>query len=110
MTPKEFRELGYLEEVNRRFFHPMGLSMCFTEHDDGTETFTGFLEGTDDEGWVMGYQSYPDPDRAHEIAIERARKWDAEWESRRRVREYRFGWMVQPPGVDAPDVSPEEQS
>jgi hypothetical protein len=33
----EFREKGYLQEVNRRFFHPLGLALEVVVEADGTE-------------------------------------------------------------------------
>lgn len=40
----EFREFGYLQEVNRRFFHPLGLALEVVIEDcpecDGTGTWT----------------------------------------------------------------------
>ncbi len=33
---KEFREFGYLQEVNRRFLHPLGLALeVVIDDDDG---------------------------------------------------------------------------
>jgi hypothetical protein len=34
MNIKEFREKGYLQEVNRRFFHPLGLALEITKDND----------------------------------------------------------------------------
>ena len=28
MDIREFRDKGYLQEVNRQFFHPLGLALC----------------------------------------------------------------------------------
>ncbi len=58
---KEFREAGYLQEANRRFFHPLGLALEITRHEDGTETLSGVWDYRDDpegsdrssrSGWV----------------------------------------------------------
>lgn len=37
MNLKEFIEIGFLQEANRQFFHPIGLelSVCFDNSDDG---------------------------------------------------------------------------
>ena len=52
MDLNEFRDQGYLQEVNRKFFHPLGLAM-FAEFDDGGNvTALGVYDGRDDpEGW-----------------------------------------------------------
>jgi hypothetical protein len=38
---KEFREKGYLQELNRQFLHPLGLALEITINDDGTEIISG---------------------------------------------------------------------
>jgi molecular chaperone GrpE len=43
---KEFRESGYLQEVNRRFFHPLGLAIEVTKEDD--EFISGICDYRDD--------------------------------------------------------------
>jgi hypothetical protein len=35
---KEFREKGYLQELNRRFLHPLGLALGVNIDEDGNET------------------------------------------------------------------------
>ena len=55
MSAKEFRELGYLQELNRRFLHPLGLALEVVVHSDGTETFGEIWDSRDDpEGIVYG--------------------------------------------------------
>ena len=100
---KEFRESGYLEEVNRRFFHPIGLAMAVHVDDEGVETIAGIYDDREDpEGWIMGYSSWPDPDVQRARARERAMFIDAERNKRAMARFTKFGWITQPPGVDAP--------
>jgi len=54
MTVKEFREQGYLQELNRRFLHPLGLALEVVLHDDGTETFGEVWDSRDDpEGFMF---------------------------------------------------------
>lgn len=38
MNIKEFREKGFLHEVNRQFFHPLGLALSIFINEDGTES------------------------------------------------------------------------
>jgi len=38
MDAKEFKELGYLQECNRQFFHPHGLALELTSVDEGGDT------------------------------------------------------------------------
>jgi len=45
---KEFREFGYLQEVNRLFFHPLGLALEIEIDDDGNERLGGVWDYRDD--------------------------------------------------------------
>lgn len=100
---KEFRALGYLEEVNRRFFHPIGLAMATTVHEDGSESLAGVLDWREDpEGGIMGYSSWPEPEEKRQEARDRAAFIDGEASKRWFERMSKFGWFIQPAGVDAP--------
>lgn len=46
---KEFREKGYLQELNRKFLHPLGLALEIIQENDGTETLGGIWDCRDDE-------------------------------------------------------------
>ena len=47
---KEFREKGYLQELNRRFLHPLGLALEITiDDDDGKEKLGGIWDYREDE-------------------------------------------------------------
>jgi hypothetical protein len=51
----EFRELGFLQEANRLFFHPLGLALEVVVNDDGTEKLGGIWDYRDDpEGIIFG--------------------------------------------------------
>lgn len=52
---KEFRELGFLQEANRLFFHPLGLALEVNVNDDGTEELSGVWDYREDpEGILFG--------------------------------------------------------
>lgn len=53
---KEFREKGFLQEVNRKFFHPLGLALEVIINDEtGEETLGGIWDyRDDDEGMFFG--------------------------------------------------------
>lgn len=52
---KEFRKLGFLQEVNRKFFHPLGLALEVIINEDGTETLGGVWDyRKDPEGNFFG--------------------------------------------------------
>jgi hypothetical protein len=44
---KTLRDDGYLQEVNRRFFHPLGLALCITV--DGETGVLSILDAREDE-------------------------------------------------------------
>jgi molecular chaperone GrpE len=45
---KEFREMGYLQELNRRFLHPLGLAMEISINENGDEELSGVWDYRDD--------------------------------------------------------------
>ena len=54
MDLKEFVEKGLLQEVNRQFFHPLGLAICFTKSDDDKYTIDSVMDCRDDpEGFMF---------------------------------------------------------
>jgi hypothetical protein len=48
MDVKEFREKGYLQELNRKFLHPLGLALEVVVEQDGTEHLGGIWDYRDD--------------------------------------------------------------
>lgn len=46
---KEFRELGYLQELNRTFLHPLGLALAISVDDNGNEFLSNILDYRDEE-------------------------------------------------------------
>lgn len=73
---KEFREVGFLQEVNRLFFHPLGLALEIVVGDDGSERLGGVWDSRDDaEG--IAFQDGPDDDKANRVAAERRRHTSA---------------------------------
>jgi len=52
---KEFRKLGFLQEVNRKFFHPLGLALEVIINDDDTEVLGDIWDYREDsEGNFFG--------------------------------------------------------
>lgn len=89
MTVKEFREQGYLQELNRQFLHPLGLALEVDLNEDGTESFGGVWNYRDDpEGMIYGDDII---DRAKATRIQQ------EALSKQSTRYARFGWVIQPP-------------
>lgn len=74
MTPKEFRDLGYLQELNRTYLHLLGLALEVVIDEDGTERFGQVWDARDDpEGFIYD-PTLIDPQKAERIAAEMQRK------------------------------------
>ncbi len=55
MSVKQFRERGYLQELNRCFLHPLGLALEIVIEDDGSVRFGEVWDYQDDpEGMQFG--------------------------------------------------------
>ena len=48
MEIKEFRSKGLLQEVNRLFFHPMGLALSVNLNKDGSESLADIIDYRED--------------------------------------------------------------
>jgi len=76
LSPAEFRRLGYLQELNRCFLHPLGLALSTDVADDGTETFGAIWDCREDPDgiWFGGQFPADAKERADRIAAELATK------------------------------------
>jgi hypothetical protein len=91
MSIEEFRKSGYLREVNRQFFYPLGLALEVVVNDDGTETLGGIWDyRSDPEGMFFADGVLDD------IAEEQFKKIDADREEKAKVRISKYGCDVQP--------------
>ena len=89
MDLRDFKEAGYLLEVNRRFFHPLGLALSVRRDPNGEVTLHNIWDGRDDEeGFV--FEELTEDERL------RGKRITAELERRLRLREERLGFGIQP--------------
>lgn len=78
----EFRRLGYLQEVNCCFFHPLGLALEVVTEDDGTTTLGGVWDYRDDpEGMIFDVEN---------LSVENAKRIEGERQAKVEARR-RFG-------------------
>jgi len=98
MTPKEFRELGFLRELNRTWLHPLGLALETVAEDDGTETFGAVWDYRDEPEGI----AFTDDVVESEAAREQADAIEALRQSKAEAREELFGWVIQPVGKESP--------
>tara|TARA_Y100000034_G_scaffold116947_1_gene155911 strand:- start:116 stop:415 length:300 start_codon:yes stop_codon:yes gene_type:complete len=77
---KEFRELGFLQELNRQFLHPLGLALEINIDDNtGEETLGGIWDYREDsEGMLFGEGSLS-RDKANMVEGERKRHLESRW-------------------------------
>ena len=94
MDIKEFRESGYLQELNRRFLHPLGLAMEVTINENGTEQLGGVWDYRDDaEGIMYGESMVCDNTFKRKVSfIEESLK------IREKTRKELLGFFIQPVG------------
>ena len=95
MDIKEFRAKGYLQELNRRFLHPLGLALETIINDDDTESFGGVWDYREDkEGMLFGL-SHSDVNRKEEFKNKKT-FIDNEFTSREKDREEALGFIIEP--------------
>lgn len=92
MDVAEFRELGLLQEVNRRFLHPMGLALEVEVDDDGTERFGGVWDYRDDPEGIAYVGGLLDT----EEALERKERVDEMLTDKTEARTETLGYVIQP--------------
>ena len=89
-----FYELGLLQEINRRFLNPMGLSMAFTINEDTGKVvgFHGIIDSRDiDEGFIMSEDVINT-----KKALIKKENVDRLLENKREGRINKLGYIVQP--------------
>lgn len=88
---REFRELGYLQEANRQFFHPLGLALevQVPETSRGKETLGGVWDYRDDPEGVYYAEGYGlDPEKAARVLTQVQRMYPRRIEA--------LGFWIQP--------------
>jgi len=90
MTVKEFREFGFLQELNRQFLHPLGLALeVIIDEEDGSERF----------GEVWDYRCDPEGIRFAEFSVdemERGLRIKELQEEKGKTRRSHLGYIIQP--------------
>ena len=93
MSMSEFVKLGILQEINRRFLHPMGLAMSVViDKDTDMCAFDSIWDYREDpEGIVFA------DDIAKDSTFDsKAQIVEDLLESKKEAREKAFGWHIQP--------------
>jgi hypothetical protein len=95
MDLKEFRENGYLQELNRRFLHPLGLSLALSFDENGDYEIYGILDGRNKpEGFHMDYKNSDEFEKIQQLSKEEF--IEKEIQSRKEIREKILGYFTEP--------------
>lgn len=87
MSIKEFRDQGYLQEVNRQFLHPLGLALEITVDDETGECkLSGIWDCRNDPTGIVFDEV--DVDKAVNVCRVQAKTWSKRLTS--------LGYFVQP--------------
>jgi hypothetical protein len=92
---KEFREKGYLQEVNRNFLHPLGLALEIVINDDGTEKLGGIWDYREDQEGIYYDISNADLERKSKFKDKRDFV-DNQMKERCKQREEILGFDIEP--------------
>ncbi len=84
----EFRDCGYLQELNRKFLHPLGMAMSVKQNDDGTWVLGGVWDYRDDPEGIYFDPGEDLEDKALAVAEERKARVPA--------RSKALGYWIQP--------------
>lgn len=74
ITVKDFREAGYLQELNRQFLHPLGMALEVMIDKDGTEHLGRIWDYRDDPEGVVYSPGVIDSEKALRVLNERLEK------------------------------------
>ena len=91
---KEFREKGYLQELNRRFLHPLGLALEISIDDDGNEKLAGVWDYREDKEGIYYDISNADLERKNRFKDKKS-FIDTELENRCKNRKKILGFDIE---------------
>jgi hypothetical protein len=86
----EFRDLGFLQEANRQWFHPRGLALEVVVDEDGNAVRLGGIWDYRDDPEGIAFEQGPDAKKAANVQAE----FDRHWPSRLQM----FANAIQPVG------------
>jgi len=92
---KEFREKGYLQEVNRRFLHPLGLALEIKIDEDGSEKLGGVWNFREDDEGIYYDLKNSDENRINNFKKKR-NFIDSEFNTIGNSRMEKLGFVVEP--------------
>jgi hypothetical protein len=104
---KKFRNKGYLQELNRQFLNPLGLSIAFSQYFDEDEEYFGcisdFRENTDLKIALIDVENCTE-DKLEEHR-NKAKFIEEEFKKRRELRLEKLGYEIEPIPEKKEDIS-----
>jgi hypothetical protein len=91
---KEFREQGYLQELNRKFLHPLGMALEIIIDNEGNEKLGGVWDYRNDPEGMLYAEEVIKLDRFKEN-VDRVTN---EFAIKAQYRKDKYGYIVQPIG------------
>jgi len=92
---KEFRQNGYLQELNRRFLHPLGLAIEVVVDDNNEETLGGIWDYRNDPVGIIYDLKNSDQERKDRF-LKNEKFIDEEIKRRTKTRREKIGFFVEP--------------
>ena len=92
---KEFRQNGYLQELNRRFLHPLGLAIEVVVDDNNEETLGGIWDYRNDPVGIIYDLKNSDQERKDRF-LKNEKFIDEEIKRRKKTRREKIGFFVEP--------------
>jgi hypothetical protein len=92
---KEFREKGYLQELNRQFLHPLGLALEIIIEDNGSEKINGIWDYREDQEGIF-YDLKNSNEKRIKSFIKKSDFIKNEFEERKKKRKELLGFDIEP--------------
>jgi len=98
ISAREFREFGFLQEINRQWLHPLGMALeVIVDEATGDVQFGGVWDYREDPAGLRFEEGQIDKDKAQRVADFAEKK--------HRDREGLIGFVIQPIEVEDEDAS-----
>ena len=95
MSIKEFREKGYLQELNRQFLHPFGLALEIVIEPDGEEKLSSVWDCREDKEGIIYDINNSDEERKAKFKIKKE-NIENELKLRNIERKKTLGYIIEP--------------
>lgn len=91
---KEFRDFGYLQEVNRLFLHPLGMSLVIDDNPATGAKLAGILDYRDNAAGIIFDCANMPKDVLADMKMKQYRV-QQQWRERADKRDEEFGWALE---------------